>query len=315
MTDVQHTSSRRPSFAAECNHIISAATALRAKNPDLTVEVSHIDNYPGAAVYVRDADRIARSVPKGGTVLDWGCGCGQMAYLLANRGYRVTACDWGARPRVPELLDDRIRYLSLAHSTQLAFDNATFDIVLSSGTLEHAQDILGSLREISRILKPAGWFCIFRFPCDWSISEFVARMSGRWSHAVRFSTRELQFALRLYNFRVAKIGFDSFLPIFFGRRLRCLRPLREKLDRPITLFDRILTHMPFVRRFSTSIHCFAQLNNEYEKVIDTGSNQDNETRDPLSMPIEGIGRSHVSQDTACVMVKTNIKEISWAEPL
>lgn len=250
----------------ECHHIARSATRFASDNPNVANEVGHIDNLPGAAIYVRNADEIAKYLPQGSTVLDWGCGFGQMAYLLANRGYRVSACDWSLRPSIPELMDERIGYFSLAHQSRIDLADRTFTAVISSGTLEHSHHMLDSLQEIRRVLKPGGWFFVFRFPNELSISEYVARRSQRWAHAIRMSKRELRFLLRMFSFRVAETGYDSFLPIFFGRQLKSLRPLRARFDQPITALDRALTTLPITAPFSTSIYCFAQLNTEYENV-------------------------------------------------
>lgn len=256
-----------PMINGECHFIVAAAKRFAARDPVLGTEVGHIDNLPGTAVYMRDAEAIARILPKGARVLDWGCGFGQMSYLLANRGYRVSACDWALRPGIPELLDERIDYFSLNHQSSIGVANQSFDAVVSSGTLEHAQHILDSLYEIRRVLRPGGWFFVFRFPNELSISESVARKAGLWAHSVRMSKRELRFLLRMFSFRVEYLGYDSFLPIFFGRRLGGLRPLRATLDQQISWLDRLLTRFPLTAPYSTSIYAFGQLNTEYQDII------------------------------------------------
>ncbi|MBD2632689.1 class I SAM-dependent methyltransferase [Aphanizomenon flos-aquae NRERC-008] len=251
------------SFESDCQYIINAAHNFAVKNPDFTSDVGHIDNFPGAAVYVRDAAKISSYLLPGSRILDWGCGYGQLSYLLAKNGYQVDACDWSKDLKIPEFLDSGINYFPLTSPVQIHVPDASFDVVISSGTLEHAHNIIDSLKEIRRILKPGGWFFIFRFPAEYSISEYIARKSGRWSHAVRMSKSELQFMLRMFSFRVDQIGYDSFLPIFLGRQLKFLRPIREQLDTPITYLDKVLTSLPIISAFSTSIYCFAQINTEY----------------------------------------------------
>jgi 2-polyprenyl-3-methyl-5-hydroxy-6-metoxy-1,4-benzoquinol methylase len=252
----------------EQRHVIEAAQHFAHQYPDQALEVSHIDSLPGINIYIRNANQIARLLPQGAKILDWGCGFGQMAYLLANRGFQVSACDWGKRPGIPELIDDRINYFSLHHPTTIDGNNQSFDAIVSSGTLEHAQYIFESIKEIRRLLKPNGWFFVFRFPNEWSISEFVAHQSGRWSHSIRMSKTELRFLLRMFSFRIEKIGYDSFLPVTLGRRFQSLRPLRSKYDTPISILDHVLITTPFISRFSTSLYCIAQLNTEYSDIVD-----------------------------------------------
>jgi SAM-dependent methyltransferase len=234
--------------------------ARRAAQPDL----EHIDNLPGASVYVRDADEIARRLPAGARVLDWGCGAGHMSWLLKRRGFELMATDVAPAPRVPELLEG-IEYRQLTDYVGIPADDDTFDAVLSSGTLEHVWVINRSMDEVRRVLKPGGYFFIFRFPNQRSISEWVARRYGHWAHAIRMSPEELRLLLRIYSFRVDHLGYDSFLPIFLGHRLRSLRPLRARLDRQIRALDQALVHLPGVRRLSTSIQAVGCMNEEYRR--------------------------------------------------
>lgn len=257
---------RTTSAELECKLIVGAARKFGAANPKLAGEVGHIDNVPGVNVYIRNADQMQRLLPPGSTVLDWGCGFGQMAFLLARRGFSVSACDWGGRPAVPELVGEDIRYFPFTSATKIDLPDASVDVVLSSGTLEHAHNIHISMQEIRRVLKPKGWFVVYRFPNERSISEYVARRSRRWSHAIRMTKRELVFMMRMFSFRVHHVGFDSFLPVFLAHRLGSLRHLRERFDRQWTWLDGVLTRAPIVSDFSTSIYCIAQVNTEYDEV-------------------------------------------------
>lgn len=253
------------SFAQECACVVAAAKQYAERNPEGAPFVGHIDSAPGAAVYIRNVNQISRYLAPGARVLDWGCGFGQVAYSLANRGFQVSACDWPAQPRMPELVDERITYFRLeGDGLKVNAPDQSFDAVISSGSLEHSNNMIESMREIRRILKNDGWFFIFRFPNDLSISEYIARKTSKWGHGVRMSREEFRFFMRMFSFRIEKLGYDSFLPIFFGHRLRSLRPLREKLDGPITVLDRILTETPVISRFSTSIYCFAQVTYEFQ---------------------------------------------------
>lgn len=252
---------------SECTFIVEAARRFASSNPSLGSEVAHIDNRPGVRVYIRDADQMNRLLCGQARILDWGCGLGQMAWLMANRGHHVSACDYFKRPSLRELLDERVDYSPIVSPTMLDAPDAAFDAVISSGTLEHAHNITGSLHEIRRVLKPGGWLFLLRFPNTYSLSEYVAKRSGRWYHAVSMTRRELQFLLKSHSFHIAADGYDSFLPIFLGRSLRFLRPLRDRLDPQITILDQLITRIPLVANLSTSIYLFAQVNQEYTDLL------------------------------------------------
>src|SRR5688572_30482210 len=128
----------------------------------------HLDQPIGIWNYIRIANEIAERVPPG-RLLDWGCGLGQMSYLLQRRGFDVVSYDMGetadALPDLP--LTRAVRIIRGIHPTTLPFESATFDVVLSCGVLEHVDEYSGvrgneliSLREIHRVLKPGGFFPI-----------------------------------------------------------------------------------------------------------------------------------------------------------
>jgi len=57
------------------------------------------------------------------------------------------------------------------------------------------------------------------------------------------SRSEVRFLLRLSGFRVEKIGYDTFLPVFLGSQMRFLRPWRAKVDGPVTGIDPLKTRL------------------------------------------------------------------------
>ena len=96
-------------------------------------------------------------------VLDWGCGKGQITYLLAKRGFNVTSCDVeGDRedssfgqgtPIIDEL---NVSVIRLRHESELPFADGSFDCVVSFGVLEHVPSDSASLQEIQTSTK-ARW--------------------------------------------------------------------------------------------------------------------------------------------------------------
>jgi SAM-dependent methyltransferase len=76
--------------------------------------------------------------------------------------------------------------------TKLSYDDASFDVVLTSETLEHVPDLNSALAEIRRVLKPGGWH-IFTVPVRPGVAKTlpraevgppIAHPGGDWGYPV-----------------------------------------------------------------------------------------------------------------------------------
>ena len=76
---------------ADYKFLLENARAGKALNLPAFI---HLDQPIGIWNYIRITNDIARQAS--GKLLDWGCGYGQMTYLLRRRGFTVTAFDIGA---------------------------------------------------------------------------------------------------------------------------------------------------------------------------------------------------------------------------
>jgi len=108
--------------------------------------------------------------------LEVGCGNGHVCKHLARKyHWKVTGTD--VDPEMiqfaKENIDDipHIRFLEM-DATKMHFEDNEFDIVLSFGIMHHIGDWEGALEEISRVLKPQGFF-IFG---DLAYSKFTTRI-------------------------------------------------------------------------------------------------------------------------------------------
>lgn len=91
-------------------------------------------------------DLVARNF---GDALDLGCGDGYLGNRLAARGLRVVSADAGALFARAGVQCDEDR---------LPFASASFDLVMSVGTLDTVNDLPGALALIRRVLRPDGLF-------------------------------------------------------------------------------------------------------------------------------------------------------------
>lgn len=100
------------------------------------------------------------ALPRGGRLLDAGCGTGGFLEWARDRGpfFRLGGVDVGSRPielareRVPEA------ELHVAPLSRLPFDDASFDLVVTNDVLQHVHedDVAESVRELRRVVAPGG---------------------------------------------------------------------------------------------------------------------------------------------------------------
>jgi ubiquinone/menaquinone biosynthesis C-methylase UbiE len=109
------------------------------------------------------ADDIARVAPSGTAVLEVGCGSGALSLrLAAHHGLTVTGVDVdpdeirrarekaaraaGAGWAKPEFL--------VADVARMPFDDASFDLVVSTFSMHHWDDKVAGLADVCRVLRP-----------------------------------------------------------------------------------------------------------------------------------------------------------------
>jgi SAM-dependent methyltransferase len=115
-------------------------------------------------------------VPPGASVLDFGCGKGDIVLELLRRGWHCRGVELfgsGSGTNIAQSLIER----GLLGNAVLQYDGETlpfegdiFDVVISNQVFEHVPDLATSLNEIWRVLKPGGWL-VCSFPSKDAIRE------------------------------------------------------------------------------------------------------------------------------------------------
>src|SRR5262249_10267030 len=134
-------------------------------------------------------------------------------------GFDVTSCDLQSTAsdsafgqRTPIIEEQAIPVVPLHDDRALPFADASFDLVVSFGVLEHVRDDRGSLREIHRILKPGGRFFFTFLPYWLSWTQHVARLRGDWYHTVLYRAGGVRRMASDAGFRVEGIWHGQLFP-------------------------------------------------------------------------------------------------------
>lgn len=106
------------------------------------------------------------TLPALAKVMDFGCGKGKLVHALHRRGFDAYGCDiknYWSEEYLP--VSEKLKTIPLS-PYRLPFDNNTFDVVVSTSVLEHAQNTEECFREIHRVLKPGG-YAMHHYPGKW----------------------------------------------------------------------------------------------------------------------------------------------------
>ena len=168
-------------------------------------------------------------LPAGATALEVGCGAGLTAVELAARGLRVEATD-----AVEAMVDiarseaaaagvaDAVR-VTQADAHMLAFGDRRFDLVLAMGVIPWLESPATALREMARVLKPAGVLlvnCDNAARLDYSLDPLWNRRLARLR---QFAARVLPGSLHPVRApRVRRHSITEFDSLLVGAGLRKL---------------------------------------------------------------------------------------------
>ncbi len=173
--------------------------------------------------------------------LDAGCGDGALVCAAASRGAAVTGIDpdpamrAAARSRLDEaglaatLLEGRLEWLPVA--------SASFDIVAAITVLCFVQDAAGAMREMARVLRPAGCLVLGDLGrwSSWAVQRRIRgwRGSATWKRARFRTSAELRVLAEQAGLSVTAIRGAVFYPPI-GAIARVMAPLDPWLGRLTT---------------------------------------------------------------------------------
>ena len=197
---------------------------------------------------------------RGSRILDLGCGTGLLSMLLASSGFFVEGID--VKNDNPEMIEAFQKKTGLQISiwkavekhnlnlkfqfydgTEFPFAKQSFDAVMAHGVIEHIpfQNLLYVFREIRRVLRPGGYFFIFRTPRKQSYAEYLTRVLCLGSHDVLMDDHEVTTLLEDNNFDIVCFKRTDMI---FGILPWKLQDIWNFLSPALLSIDRLLLKTP-----------------------------------------------------------------------
>ncbi len=151
------------------------------------------------------------------SVLDLGCGAGQLTVDLVKGGANVTGIDVSAQmiDIARSRLDDTAEFFVGDVAQPLPFESESFDLVVASLVMHYIEDWVPVLREIKRVLKPGGSFVFSTHhpTMDWlriTKDDYFAKkqITETWNKGGReFDVTFWRRPLTAMSEEIAKAGF------------------------------------------------------------------------------------------------------------
>ena len=178
-------------------------------------------------------------LPPGGNAIEVGAGSGRLLIRLgAERPYRLVALDYA--PYAVRAVRENLRRSGrsgdalLGDALALPFADGSFDLMLSGGLLEHFREPAAVIREMTRVLRPAGLF----------YADIVPRRLSlyRWSERGRMA-RDEHLAAGIYESDLPKRAWAA---LARAAGLRDVRIISAGVYPPYTRagFERVLWRYP-----------------------------------------------------------------------
>lgn len=201
-----------------------------------------------------DANWLRKFVNAESVVLDVGCGIGRIEKYLAPHCGRMCGVDVSdemvrsARRRTGGI--PNVEFYRTSATDLSVFPDGTFDLAFSYLVLQHLEyeDAFRALREIARVLKPAG-HAVLQFPslaAPAYAAEFVRRAETGARHSVRVRVYTLDFATRLLALAGLKVERIEPHPGGTLTQDEIVTVVRRQPDRPVVSNFRIRSLTPEV---------------------------------------------------------------------
>ena len=202
-------------------------------------------------------------LPRGALVLDLGCGTGILLKNINLYGYKAFGLD------ISHAMLSRATGISpvvVGDGGHLPFCDASFDAVVTRGSIHHIPNILAVLKEIRRILKRGGQSVISEPSNDSIIVRMARSILYRKNRHFDvedegFRSQQIYSLMKAAGFEVLglyRFGFFSYTFAGFPDILPFMKfvPFNSALTRILIVVDRVLARTPIIG--TLSLHLIIQ---------------------------------------------------------
>jgi len=168
---------------------------------------------------------IMQHIPSRGTLVDLGCGTGDLLVSLANKGEKVIGVEKSSRM----LAEARLRFhgqdqkidLRIGELEHLPLGDGEADLAVTSMVLHHLPEPQKALAEINRILKKESLFVIVDLESH-DLEKMRERFGDRWlgfkKEDIHTWLEEAGFQIKTFEHFTLKKGLQGFMAISIKNR-------------------------------------------------------------------------------------------------
>jgi ubiquinone/menaquinone biosynthesis C-methylase UbiE len=148
----------------------------------------------------------------GASVLDFGCGSGNIAFAVAEAGFRACGVDVSAAmiEQARHNFGTAAHFAKVSAGEALPLETASMDAVIASSVLEYVPDLRSCLVELARVTKEGGhlFFTVPNARHRWRLFERLESRLLYFHHLLgqRFQRRAEYLALSVHRYPVDAWG-------------------------------------------------------------------------------------------------------------
>lgn len=203
-------------------------------------------------------------IPSGKKILDYGCGWGQLAVAMKNKGNVVHGIDYKNEIDISQLYWKDEENVTFSDQSISEIENAAYDIVVSCQVAEHVHNVGNYFKEVSRVLKVNGSLVI-SIPNIINPRYFLPHFNWKYEERLKQASAKMLVEYDKVNHHINSWDPRHFVTLMasLGFRLKEYQPsegISFPQQRPFTWLGEgayirnWISRIPMFRNFSRTSH-------------------------------------------------------------